>query len=129
MKSLGKTLLISSFFSALALAGTCAQATPKTHAVSEEVNTQHKIHILLLPQITSEGNSQQQPLLSKSSSDNSVHRTCKTKKKNELYELSAIFNDKLQMFLSYFDEHQSYKMAGKSESADDLSASNNIHIQ
>ncbi|WP_448546757.1 hypothetical protein [Thalassotalea fusca] len=37
--------------------------------------------------------------------------TCGSKKKNEIYELTAIFNDKLQMFLSYFGDTPSYQTA------------------
>jgi len=42
-----------------------------------------------------------------------AHKSCRTGHKNKLYELSAIFNDKLQMFLAYFNKSND-KYAGAS---------------
>lgn len=55
-----------------------------------------------LPKLASEGKSYSEKL--STSNTESVQAVCKNSKKNELYELSAIFNDKLQLLISYLTE-------------------------
>jgi len=69
------------------------------------------------------------PLLPEFKAENIKQKSCTSKKKNDLYELSAMINDKLQTLLAYFDVRKPYHIAEKSNSKDDLSVNNNISIQ
>lgn len=51
--------------------------------------------------------------------ENTHNKACKEVKRNELYELSAILNDKIHVFLSYFDSKPKYQIV---ESEDDKNA-------
>lgn len=53
-----------------------------------------------------------------------MRSSCNTKSKNELVELSAIFNDKLHMFLSYFESDSPYHNLEKQSPTNDLNVNN-----
>lgn len=141
MKSISKTLLLKSSIAAISLACTFSHAYPKTTTDTSLILKHEVSYRLFAPQtandkgyfLTQSSNLivsiDEHPLLPKTTSTETVYQSCKSKKKNELYELSAIFNDKLQLFLSYFDEHQSYKIVEKRSSADDFSVSTNLDIR
>ena len=57
------------------------------------------------------------PLLSLTTNDSSVLKTGAPVKKNEFFEVAAIFNDKLQQFLSYFDNNRSGGISTKKYTA------------
>ncbi len=143
MRSISKTLLIKSSIAAISLVCTFSQvshAFPKVTIESSSIAKNQVSYRLFAPQTTNDKGYfltqssnvivyiDQHPLLPETASAQTVYKSCKSKKKNELYELSAIFNDKLQLFLSYFDEHQSYKIAEKHNASDDLSVSTNVDI-
>ena len=55
---------------------------------------------------------------------NAKNVSCESAKRNDVYELTALFNDKLQMLLSYFDKkptHQPYEVV---ENKDKINISN-----
>ncbi|WP_206483566.1 hypothetical protein [Thalassotalea sp. G2M2-11] len=49
--------------------------------------------------------------------ENITHSNCSNRKKNHLYELSAIFNDKLHLFLASFNQRSTFT-AAKSRQTD-----------
>lgn len=137
MISLGKTLLITGVFT---LACTVANATNhKITAVNEKIIQQDD---LLMFVVNVENNAKKSVeiatkkiaythknfILPSISSKKVTYKSCQSKKKNELYELSAIFNDKLQMFLSYIDNAKDYAIAEKKDSTDDLNINTNVRI-
>ncbi|MCO4800224.1 MAG: hypothetical protein KC484_13500 [Colwelliaceae bacterium] len=140
MKSQGKTLFLSSVLSAIALACTLANAAPKNDAAFADNKIQQQNYMLFIPQLESEGRNQlaitsqkiaysyEKSLLPSLSAKKVEHKSCKTKKKNEIYELSAIFNDRLQLFLSYIDSTQTYKNSDKKNTDNDLNVSNNVRV-
>ncbi|GLX79365.1 hypothetical protein tinsulaeT_27050 [Thalassotalea insulae] len=65
-------------------------------------------------------------LVTKPSQEEITYNQCNAKKKNELYELSAIFNDKLQLFLAYFDDRPIYNVASKSNRQKTLANRDNV---
>ncbi|GAA5131903.1 hypothetical protein [Thalassotalea piscium] len=81
----------------------------------DQVLVQQKSQIMIfftLPQLKGEGSNAELPnTLISAISDKSQHysidkHTCPSKKANEIYELTALFNDKLQVLLSYFSTHE-----------------------
>lgn len=133
MKSLSKTLILS------LLATTCslALATPKVISVEK---TKHRMTIKHMSSSHPDYDRynkfrhlsnkiayvHESPLLQSSAIKESKasYRNCTTKRKNELVELSAIFNDKLHMFLSYFESDSPYQHIEKSHPNNDLNANN-----
>ncbi|MEW6989301.1 hypothetical protein AADZ91_01315 [Colwelliaceae bacterium 6441] len=138
MKSLSKTLILSSTLSVLALCCSLANAAPKMdNTIKAQTTANH--YMYFTPHIESEGQSRLKivyinkqpllPILSPEAQTNQVaHKQCKTKKKNELYELSAIFNDKLQIFLAYFDDSRIYRIAEKKAEKNDRPLKNNVRV-
>jgi len=141
MRSLKNTLLISGTLSAILLVSNLAYATPKNSAVFEKQIPQYSTSMLFIPQLESEGRNKihlssqktvddfAQSFLSNPSSKEITHKSCGTKKKNRLYELSAIFNDKLQLFLAHFAEPKTYKLAKALKNKNNPSASIIIPIK
>jgi hypothetical protein len=137
MISLGKTLLITGVFT---LACTVANATNnKITAVNEKVIQQDDLLMLVVNVENNAKNSveietkkiaysRENFILPSISSKKVSYKSCQPKKKNELYELSAIFNDKLQMFLSYIDNAKDYPVAEKKDSSNDLNINSNVRI-
>lgn len=136
MISLGKTLLLTSV---LTLACAVANATHK----NSPTNQNHLIqqgYMLFLPNIESEGKntlqleakkiaySHENSYLPRISSKKVMYKNCQSKKKNELYELSAIFNDKLQLFLSSIYDSKNFDVAEKDNTNNDLNVNSNVRI-
>ena len=112
MKSLVKPVILASVFSTFGLFCSFSSADedvklPKLHQSS---GTHTLLADVISPKMTSSSALQINVYRTATSTlpkqDN--HKSCNNKKKNEIYELSAIFNDKLQMFLSYFGEAPSF---------------------
>ncbi len=134
MKHLNKALLLASSAAAMLIACSAAHAskaiefaeqqTPKdkSHFVGlmpqSDMNNQH--NIIYAPKRIRYSVSLLSPTIA--TAKKASHGGCNAKKKNELYELSAIFNDKLQLFLSYFDEPHSYTLAEKQDQSSDVLA-------
>lgn len=60
--------------------------------------------------------------------ENAPNKTCKVVKRNELYELSAILNDKIHIFLSYFDSKPKYQIIESKEDKSALSMNRSINL-
>lgn len=137
MISLGKTLLLTS---ALTLTCTFANAVQKNNTFFDKKFAHKNSYKLFIPNIYSEGKSslqlevkkiaysQEHHYLPKVSSKEVIYKSCRAKKKNELYELSAIFNDKLQMFLSYIEGTKNFDIAEKQNNSNDLNVNSTIRI-
>jgi hypothetical protein len=137
MISLGKTLFLTG---TLTFVCAVANAAHKNDAYISQILNQHNGYMLFIPNLESEGKNTLQleakkiayahelPLLPRASSKKVIYKSCQTKKKNELYELSAIFNDKLQLFLSYIDNSKNYDVAEKQNTSNDLNVNSNIRI-
>lgn len=141
MISLGKTLLLTSTLTFVCAVVNAAQKNT-TH-LDEQYIQQHG-YMLFIPNLESEGKntlqletkkivySQKHSLLPKAlpktTSKKVMYKSCPSKKKNELYELSAIFNDKLQMFLSYIDDSKRYSIVEKKNNKNDINVNNNVLI-
>lgn len=125
MQSLSKAVIVGALmFSVCTLAHSASKKVPQNqfaaHAKSEGITILYSTSKQMLY-------IQDKPIQPNASIEPVTHKACaSSKKKNELYELSAIFNDKLQLFLSYFDEHPTYQIAEKTTNKNDLSASNNV---
>jgi len=137
MISLSKTLFLAS---ALTLVCAVANAAYKNNAsIDQKLILQHN-YMLFILNLESEGKntlqietkkiaySHELPLLPRVSSKKIMYKNCQAKKKNELYELSAIFNDKLQLFLSYIDDSKNYNIVEKKNNDNDLNVNSNIRI-
>lgn len=135
MISLGKTLLVTSV---LTLACAVAHAAHNNSSTNDDYIIQQG-YMLFIPNIESEGKSTlrleakkiaysyENSFLPKISSKKVMYKSCQSKKKNELYELSAIFNDKLQLFLASFYDSKNFEVADKNTN-NDLSVSSNVRI-
>lgn len=116
MKSLAKRLTVFCGTSLLIVASSVAADLEPTLEELEEFDLQEAQYAFFLPELPSEGTViklnrvEKKPVAS-----SAYYSTCKAKKRNELYELTAIFNDKLQMFLSSFDDKPHYHMVEKKE--------------
>jgi hypothetical protein len=122
MKSLFKPMLLCVSFSAIVLSSAYTYASPD---VNKSLDNQPKNYPLMfaLPHLESEGMSKQnrdstivinnlnKSLLPKSSPTTPRLQACKTKRKTSLYELTAIFNDKLQLFIDYLDKPKKLELA------------------
>ncbi len=134
MKSLLKPLLLSTSLSALAFCSTFSLAADATQKQMNH-NKSFSSLIYALPHLESEGVTKLQlttinsiqgadnSLLPISKPDAALTRSCKAKK-SSLYELTAIFNDKLQMFLSQFNDSTEYALAKQDKKKDNLPAIN-----
>ncbi len=145
MKQLTNTYLLVSAFSA-ALICSSVYAAPKSHSdVKQQMLANGKLmsytmaNSNLIVSYNTTANSsffirsrinsltQASPLeLKREQSKEVVNSSCNTRKKNELYELSAIFNDKLQLFLSYFDERPLYSAVKKHKNFSSVAPKNNV---
>ncbi len=99
MQSLNKTVIIGAL-----MLGVCALAHAATKKVPQSLFAPHvkTEGITVVDTISSQMlYLQEKPLLPNALRQPVKHKACaSSKKKNELYELSAIFNDKLQLLLS-----------------------------
>ena len=137
MISLGKILLLTGVFtlSCAAANGTDNKSTPLNtnffqqnnlmFFIPKSANDESKSIIIETKKIAY---THDNLILPKVSSKKVTYKGCQAKKKNELYELSAIFNDKLQMFLSYMDDSKPCNVAEKKDSSNDLNINSNIRI-
>ncbi|MDO6444645.1 hypothetical protein Q4493_02535 [Colwellia sp. 1_MG-2023] len=135
MISLGKTILITGILTCAVANATNNKSTP----INVDVIQKNKL-MFYVPKVASDGAksimietkkiaySHDNFVLPKVSSKKVTYKGCQSKKKNELYELSAIFNDKLQMFLSYIDDSKSFNVAEKKDSSNDLNINSNVRI-
>ena len=115
MKSLAKRLTLICSASIVVVTSVVASELEPSIESFKDVE-EHDAQYFFLPELPQEG---QALNLRKSShtplASNAYYETCKAKKRNELYELTAIFNDKLQMFLSSFNDEPHFQMAEKKE--------------
>ena len=128
MKSLIKPAAIAIFATSIGLSCTIAKAAEEQVTDFTKVKQQY-VFLHIAPAIEDGGSSlspaswQQQvndaPKLPVEKPQS--HQSCRsTGHKNKLYELSAIFNDKLQMFLAYFnDSNEKYAGASSKDSMAD----------
>jgi hypothetical protein len=125
MKSLIKPAAIAIFATSIGLSCTIAKAAEEQVTDFTKVKQQY-VFLHIAPAIEDGGSG-----LSPTSWQEQVnkapklpveqpqsHQSCQsTGHKNKLYELSAIFNDKLQMFLAYFnDSNEKYAEANSKDS-------------
>lgn len=128
MKSLIKPAAIAIFATSIGLSCTIAKAAEEQVTDFTKVKQQY-VFLHIAPAIEDGGSS-----LSSSSWQQHIndapklpvdkpqaHQSCRsTGHNNKLYELSAIFNDKLQMFLAYFnDSNEKYAEASSKDSMAD----------
>lgn len=137
MISLGKTLF---FTGSLMLVCAVVNAADINNIYIDQKNIQQHGYMLFNPKLESEGKNtlqlgakkiaydHERSLLPQVSSKKVMYKNCQAKKKNELYELSAIFNDKLQLFLSSIYDSKNYDVAEKQNTNNDLNVNSNIRI-
>jgi len=129
MKSLFKPILLCVSFSTIVLSSAYSYASPDINKSLDDKSKNYAF-IFALPHLESEGMSKQsrdsmtvinnlnESLLPKSSSTMPTIRSCKTKRKTSLYELTAIFNDKLQLFINYLDKPKKLELAKQDKKQD-----------
>lgn len=137
-----KKYVLSSLLGSTILISANIQAAPLvSNEFQQPLNENNASFMLFIPEMELEGTAQSvqgksihlisnaytQPLLPKL--DNQMARSaCKAQKKNDLYEISAIFNDKLQSIISYFEDEPVTEIAEKLENKDDLDINSNVAL-
>lgn len=128
MNSLAKQILIKSTICILLLGAGNADSAPRVAIEpSDDIAKLQTNYVFFAPQTTSQGtksaslftSTQHYSALLANNTNNTHLKRC-GQKKNELYELSAIINDKLHVFLSYFDDAPKYQFADKRENKEAL---------
>jgi len=140
MKSLNRKGLLSGV-AALMLFSASSHAEVQSNNSSIIANDYFNDYMFIAAHFTSEGkikSSQtslelrymsERPLLPSTPTEKVIHRTCKTQKKNELFELTAILNDKIQLLLNYFEDTPRYKIAEKEHNNNDLALNGSASVR
>jgi len=138
MKSLIKPMLLGSSFTAIALFSSFSFAASDFNNTLFVNQGNATVFMFALPHSKSEGvqqnrmtehhfvNTKPNTLLPKPSPESCMDS--RKKKKNSLYELSAIFNDKLQMFLAYLSKPSKIQIAKQNNKKSPLNTPN-INIE